>query len=161
MLFRSMALERLSPDYRFTTRVLREASGDLVLVGSGDPSMSGRAFPYQKDAKPGPPLAAIEELANQIAAHGVRRIDGDIVGDDRWFPWDPYPASWTEDDTVRDYGAPVSALTLNDNVIRLAIVAGAHAGDPAAISLAPALEYLTFDNRVVTGARGKIGRAHV
>lgn len=150
----AVALERLGQDYRFTTRVLREASGDVVLAGSGDPSLSGRVFPYQKDARPGPGLAAIEDLADQIAARGIRRIDGDIVGDDRWFPWDPYPASWTEDDTIRDYGAAVSALTVNDNVIRVSIVAGARAGDPTALVLAPALEYLTFDNRVVTAARG-------
>ncbi len=150
----AVALERLGQDYRFTTRVLREASGDIVLAGSGDPSLSGRVFPYQKDARPGPGLAAIEDLADQIAARGIRRIDGDIVGDDRWFPWDPYPASWTEDDTIRDYGAAVSALTVNDNVIRVSIVPGARAGDPTALVLAPALEYLTFDNRVVTVARG-------
>ena len=148
------ALERLGPDHRFTTRVVRETAGDVVLIGAGDPSMSGRVFPYQKDARLGPPLAAIEELASQIAARGIQRIDGDIVGDDRWFPWDPYPSSWTEDDTVRDYGAPVSALTLNDNVIRVVIAAGARAGDPAVVTLTPALEYLTFDNRVETGSRG-------
>ncbi len=107
----ALALERLRPDYRFTTRVVREASGDLVLVGSGDPSLSGRAFPYSKESRAIPPLQAIEQLADAIAAHGVQRIDGDIVGDDRLFPWDPYPASWTEDDTLRDFGAPVSALT--------------------------------------------------
>jgi D-alanyl-D-alanine carboxypeptidase/D-alanyl-D-alanine-endopeptidase (penicillin-binding protein 4) len=149
----AVALERLGQDYRFTTRVIREAAGDLVLVGSGDPSLSGRLFPYQKDARPGPALAAIEDLADQIVAHGVRRIDGDIVGDDRWFPWDPYPASWTEDDTVRDHGAAVSALTFNDNVVAVSIAPGAQAGDPAVLSLAPAIEYLTFDNRVVTGSR--------
>jgi serine-type D-Ala-D-Ala carboxypeptidase/endopeptidase (penicillin-binding protein 4) len=149
----AVALERLGQDYRFTTRVIREAAGDLVLIGSGDPSLSGRVFPYQKDARPRPALAAIEDLADQIAAHGVRRIDGDIVGDDRWFPWDPYPASWTEDDTIRDYGAAVSALTFNDNVVAVAITSGTQAGDPAVLSLAPVLEYLTFDNRVATGPR--------
>jgi D-alanyl-D-alanine carboxypeptidase/D-alanyl-D-alanine-endopeptidase (penicillin-binding protein 4) len=150
----AVALERLGQDYRFTTRVIREAAGDVVLVGSGDPSLSGRVFPYQKDGHAGPPLAPIEELADQIVAHGIRRIDGDIVGDDRWFPWDPYPPSWTEDDTVRDYGAAVSALTVNDNVMKVTIRPGARAGEPAVVSLSPALEYLTFDNRVVTGARG-------
>jgi serine-type D-Ala-D-Ala carboxypeptidase/endopeptidase (penicillin-binding protein 4) len=155
----AVALERLGPEYRFTTRVVREASGDVVLVGSGDPSLSGRVFPYQKDARPGQPLAAIEDLADQIAIRGIRRIDGDIVGDDRWFPWDPYPPSWTEDDTVRDYGAAVSALTINDNVVRVSLAPGARAGEPAVVSLTPALEYLTIDNRIVTAPRG--GRAEV
>ncbi|MDP8989439.1 MAG: D-alanyl-D-alanine carboxypeptidase/D-alanyl-D-alanine-endopeptidase [Acidobacteriota bacterium] len=142
-----LALERLHPDYRFTTRVVREASGDVVLVGSGDPSLSGRAYPYNKEQRAGPPLQAIEQLADAIAAHGVQRIDGDIVGDDRLFPWDPYPASWTEDDTLRDYGAPVSALSVNDNTVTISV-------SPAALAISPEFEYLTIDNRVRTTARG-------
>ena len=54
----ALALERLRPDYRFTTRVVREASGDVVLVGSGDPSLSGRVFPYQQGAARRPPIAS-------------------------------------------------------------------------------------------------------
>jgi D-alanyl-D-alanine carboxypeptidase/D-alanyl-D-alanine-endopeptidase (penicillin-binding protein 4) len=150
----ALALERLGLNYRFTTRVMREASGNVVLAGSGDPSLSGRVFPYQKDGRAGPPLAAIEDLAEQIAARGIRRIDGDIVGDDGLFPWDPYPPSWTQDDTIRDFGAPVSALTVNDNVVTVSIASGTRAGDPAVLSVSPPLEYLTFDNRVLTASRG-------
>ncbi|HSR09661.1 MAG TPA: D-alanyl-D-alanine carboxypeptidase/D-alanyl-D-alanine-endopeptidase [Bryobacteraceae bacterium] len=149
----ALALERLRPDYRFTTRVVREASGNVVLVGSGDPSLSARAFPYNKEQPPAPPLQAIEQLADAIAAHGVERIDGDIVGDDRLFPWDPYPPSWTEDDTLRDYGAPVSALSLDDNTVTVSI-------SPATLTLAPAFEYLTIDNRVRTAARGTESAVH-
>src|SRR6266849_11208723 len=142
----ALALLRLGPDYRFVTRLVREPSGDLVLVGSGDPSLSGRAFPYQKDAPSGPPLQAIEDLAEQAVANGVHRIDGDIAGDDRLYPWDPYPPSWTQDDALRDYGAPVSALTVSDNVVTISIAPGVRAGDPASLSLQPALEYFTIDN---------------
>src|ERR1700689_4282635 len=52
----ALALLRLGPEYRFVTQVVREGGGDLVLVGSGDPSLSGRVFPYQKDAGFGPAL---------------------------------------------------------------------------------------------------------
>ena len=56
------ALMRLGPDYRFTTRLVRESTGDLVLTGSGDPSFSGRVYPYAKDSGSGPPLRALEAL---------------------------------------------------------------------------------------------------
>jgi D-alanyl-D-alanine carboxypeptidase/D-alanyl-D-alanine-endopeptidase (penicillin-binding protein 4) len=150
----ALALDRLGADYRFLTRLVREPSGDLLLVGSGDPSLSGRVFPYQKDAPSGPPLQAIEDLAEQAVVSGVQRIDGDIVGDDRLYPWDPYPPSWTQDDALRDYGAPVSALTVSENVVTISIEPGVRAGEPASLSLQPALEYFTIDNRVLTGTRG-------
>jgi serine-type D-Ala-D-Ala carboxypeptidase/endopeptidase (penicillin-binding protein 4) len=150
----ALAMERLGPDYRFSTRVLLEPSGDLVLVGSGDPSLSGRVYPYKKDTPLGPPLDPIEDLAAQIVRRGIRRIDGDIVGDDRLFPWVPYPSSWSVDDTGRDYGAPVSALSLDDNAVAITIQPGSRPGEHASMSMSPSVEFLTIDHRVVTGPRG-------
>ena len=66
----ALALERLGPEYRLTTRLVRAPSGDLILVGGGDPSMSGRTYPYQKSAQTANPLQAIEELADQAVAAG-------------------------------------------------------------------------------------------
>src|SRR5512142_214942 len=66
----ALALERLGPDYRMTARLLRAPSGDLILVGGGDPSLSGRVYPYQKDAAAPNPLRAIEELADQALVAG-------------------------------------------------------------------------------------------
>jgi D-alanyl-D-alanine carboxypeptidase/D-alanyl-D-alanine-endopeptidase (penicillin-binding protein 4) len=154
----ALALERLGPEYRLTTRLVRARSGDLILVGGGDPSLSGRTYPYQKDAPATNPLQAIEELADQAVAAGIVRVDGDIVGDDQLYPWSPYPPSWTVDDVIGEDGAPVSALTVNDNVITLAIHPAARAGELAAISLEPALEYYAVDNRVLTVAGEKEGR---
>jgi D-alanyl-D-alanine carboxypeptidase/D-alanyl-D-alanine-endopeptidase (penicillin-binding protein 4) len=149
----ALALLRLGPEYRFTTQVIREG-GDLVLVGGGDPSLSGRVFPYQKDAASGPALKPIEDLADQIVTAGVRRVEGDIVGDDRLYPWAPYAPSWTQDDALRDFGAPVSALSINENALAVFIRPGALSGDTAELSLDPRLEYYAIDNRIVTVGRG-------
>jgi D-alanyl-D-alanine carboxypeptidase/D-alanyl-D-alanine-endopeptidase (penicillin-binding protein 4) len=154
----ALALERLGPDYRMTTRLVRAAPGDLILVGGGDPSLSGRTYPYQKGAPANDPLQAIEELADQAVAAGVQRVDGDIVGDDQLYPWAPYPPSWTVDDMIGEDGAPVSALTLNDNAVTLAIRPAARAGDLAAVSFEPAIEYYAVDNRVLTVAGEKEAR---
>jgi len=149
-----LALEKLGAGYRFTTKVLLGPSGDLVLVGSGDPSLSGRIYPYTRDARPGPPLDAIEDLAAQIVKRGIVRIEGDVVGDDGLYPWVPYPQSWSMDDSENEYGAPVSALTLDDNTVAIAISPGLRVGEHAGMTLSPAIEFLTIDHRVVTGARG-------
>jgi D-alanyl-D-alanine carboxypeptidase/D-alanyl-D-alanine-endopeptidase (penicillin-binding protein 4) len=157
----ALALLRLGPNYRFTTRLVREQSGDVVLIGSGDPSFSGRVYPYAKDSGSGPPLRALEALADRAVAAGLTRVDGDIVGDDRLYPYAPYPPSWTEDDKIREYGAPVSALTLNDSNITVTVQPGAEEGDPAQISLNPAIEYYAIDNRIVTVAKGAEARIRI
>ena len=157
----ALAMLRLGPDYRFTTRLVREPAGDLVLIGSGDPSLSGRVYPYTKDSGSGAPLRTLEALVDRAIASGLTRVDGDVVGDDRLYPWAPYPPSWTEDDMMREYGAPVSALTLNDNSIALTIRPGDEEGDAARLSLSPAIEYYAIDNRIVTVAKGGEARIRI
>jgi serine-type D-Ala-D-Ala carboxypeptidase/endopeptidase (penicillin-binding protein 4) len=159
----SLALTRLGPDFTFQTRVMAAVApdasgvidGDLRLVGGGDPNLSARAIPYRVGASSGDPLAALSDLAGQIAAAGITRINGDIVGDDRWYVWEPFGAGWGIDDPLFEYGAPISALTLNDNAFTLHIRPGANEGDLAALELNPPVEYYTIDNRIRTTAGGE------
>jgi D-alanyl-D-alanine carboxypeptidase/D-alanyl-D-alanine-endopeptidase (penicillin-binding protein 4) len=112
--------------------------GDVTLVGAGDASMSGRTYPYDgRTERPNPPLGALEALADQVQHRGVRRIEGNIVGDDTAFPWEPYGSGWAWDDLDWGYGAPASALTVNDNVLYLAVTPGARPGDPLTFSWNP------------------------
>ena len=158
----ALALDRLGPDFRFHTRVLAAAppdsegriEGPVRLMGGGDPNLSARSVPYRNGPTTGNPLAAIEDLAAQIVAHGVTRIEGGIIGDDTWYVWEPYPAGWAVDDVEYDYGAPVSALTINDNALSLTVHPAAQAGGLAEISLAPPLEYYVIDNRLRTVEAG-------
>jgi D-alanyl-D-alanine carboxypeptidase/D-alanyl-D-alanine-endopeptidase (penicillin-binding protein 4) len=159
----ALALSRLGPGYRFVTTITADQRpdargilhGDLRLVGGGDPTLSARVYPYDKDAKPGDPLVAMDELARQLGDAGVRRIEGDIIGDDTAYVHTPYPQGWTVDDSLYDYGAPVSALVFNDNTVSLAIRPGDRVGDPALLSLSPPSPEFLLDNRVRTGERGQ------
>jgi len=158
----ALALARLGPDFTFQTRIVADSPPDaegrihgaVRLVGGGDPNLSARAIPYRMGPVTGNPLAAIEELADQVAARGVKRVDGDIIGDDTWYVWQPYAEGWSIDDPQSDDGPPVSALTINDNVFTLRIRPGARAGDLAALELNPPVEYYRLDNRIRTVAAG-------
>ena len=156
----ALALSRLGPDYRFRTRILVASlpglsgrlAGSLVLEGGGDPNLSGRVLPYDVEATPADPLTPIEELADQIVRAGVRRIDGDIIGDDTAFAWNPYGEGWGVDDPLWEYGAAVSAISLNDNTIRLSILSG----DPPRVLLSPPIDYFQIDNRLRLGKPQRI-----
>jgi D-alanyl-D-alanine carboxypeptidase/D-alanyl-D-alanine-endopeptidase (penicillin-binding protein 4) len=136
------AMALLGPGKTFETRIYGrmdatgEVKGDLVLVGGGDPSFGSNDLPYQEpgdktsDAAPKSlgSLSDLAALADQLVAKGVKRVTGDVVGDDTLFPWEPYGESWAVDDLVWGYGAPVSALSIADNEMKLTIPAGTITG---------------------------------
>ncbi len=156
------ALTKLGPDYVFRTTVESDSQPDaegkvnnLILVGRGDPNISGRVLPYQYDSKPTSPAdAVLRQLAEQVAAQGVREVTGDIIADDRYFIYEPYSHDWAADDLQWGYGAPVTALAFNDNSLTVHFRPGAKQGDPALVSLDPLAEYYRLDNRLETSAPG-------
>jgi D-alanyl-D-alanine carboxypeptidase/D-alanyl-D-alanine-endopeptidase (penicillin-binding protein 4) len=133
----SAALALIGPQYKFQTTVETSGTvdkygrltGDVVLVGRGDPNLSGRELPYNMQTiRELPPDQVLEELADQLVQKGVKYIDGDVVGDDSFYAFQRYGEGWSQEDLVSQWGAPVSALTINDNVIFLHILPGDRPG---------------------------------
>lgn len=166
VLTESTALALLGPGYRFTTNVYRSEqidaagtlNGDIVLRAAGDPNLSNRIQPdgtlaFENEdhayggspdtqAVPGDPLAVLRDFAKQIAAHGVKRVTGQVIVDDSMFP-----------DTTQELGTGtnVAPIVVNDNVIDVTISPGAKAGDPVRTSVSPATAYVAFTNLATTG----------
>lgn len=169
LLTTAAALNMAGPDYRVHTTVETSGKldaqgrlvGDLVIVGRGDANISGRVLPYQKKTeRTSPPTQVLEELADQLVQKGVKAVDGDVVGDDTLYSAERYGEGWSYDDLQWLDGAPVSALTFNDNVVFIKIHPGEKAGDQALVTMDPENSYYELDNRVVTSAAGvarKIG----
>jgi serine-type D-Ala-D-Ala carboxypeptidase/endopeptidase (penicillin-binding protein 4) len=157
------ALAIAGPEYRFRTTVEAEGRidshgrllGDLAIMGRGDPNISGRALPYALKTQRTPPHTQIlEEMADQVARSGLKMVDGDLIGDDTYYAFERYAEGWAVDDMQWVDGAPVSALTFNDNVVFVNIQPGEQPGDRALITAEPETGYYELDNRVVTSAAG-------
>jgi D-alanyl-D-alanine carboxypeptidase/D-alanyl-D-alanine-endopeptidase (penicillin-binding protein 4) len=157
-------LALIGPAYQFRTTVetsgvvdkYGRVNGDLVLVGRGDPNLSGRILPYTypRPERTLSPEWVLQDLADQLVKKGVKFVDGNIVGDDSYFAFERYGQGWSQEDVFWDYGAPVSALTLNDNTIFLTVHPGAHPGDRAFIQIEPFASYFQIDNRAFTTPAG-------
>ncbi len=169
------AMALLGPQKTFTTRVFGNydpahgaVSGDLTLLGGGDANFGAGDLPYRSPASISaqpqmraaaspPPLADLVSLADQVVAKGVKRITGDIVGDDTLFPYQPYAESWAQDDQIWGYGAPVSALTIDNNELKLVVTPlqtlapeGGSGVNAASVELEQNVPYYQMDAQVST-----------
>ena len=157
----ALALAKLGPDYKFHTTLETRGmispegklSGDLILVGRGDPNLSNRKFPFDlKEEFDGPPEKALAELADGLVARGVKEIAGDVIGDDSYFPRERYPNGWEIDDMVWEYGAAISAIVVDDNTVALTLKPGERMGDPVQATVAPLTPDFALQNDVTTSA---------
>jgi D-alanyl-D-alanine carboxypeptidase/D-alanyl-D-alanine-endopeptidase (penicillin-binding protein 4) len=113
----AVALDLLGADYRWRTSVYAAAapdakgvvSGDLVLYGRGAPDLTSRS----NKEKP----SSLAQLADALYERGVRRIRGDIIGDESYFRGEPLGDGWLWNDVQWYFGAEPSALSIDDNEV--------------------------------------------
>ena len=150
----ALAFEELGPQHTFSTDVLVDGKlvnglldGNLVLRGDGDPSLSSRWIRGGPDA----PMAM---LARFTAGAGLKRVTGDIVADASAFESRRIPEGWLARYAGAGYAAPFSALSLNENIIIVAIAPG-RSGAPAVVTLEPETRGIKITSTVRTvGGRG-------
>ena len=146
----ALALDVLGPDFRIRTSLLSHSppdasgklTGDLAIFGRGDPTFAAR---FQDDAY----TNLLRRVIEAVRDAGIKRIEGDLIGDNTFFTGSPFGSSWTWDDLQYYYGAEVSALSYQDNVIDLFLKPAA-VGAPCGISLKPETTYLELINRTRT-----------
>lgn len=159
LLTTAAALHYLGPGYRFRTFLLADGpitdgvlQGDLVIYGTGDPSIAERFF--------GTRTAVFERFADALVEAGVHRITGDVLGDGSFLPGPGIPSGWSGESLNDWYAAPATALSFNENVIRLRVRAET-AGSPPSVETIPEDEGIPIANEAVTSPRGTRNRLAV
>lgn len=145
------AAEAVGWDYTYETTLQATGTirdgvliGDLLAVGSGDPTIGGRAG---------------EDLSRWVAAvqaAGIHRIEGRIIGDDDAIE-EPRPQlAWAWDDLGYTSGALFGALNFAENRLTVTVTPGPAPGTPSALGVDPLAAARPLANRVVTGAMGTV-----
>ena len=148
----SAALEKLGPDFRYRTFYTNGTidsngtlHGDLVLVGRGDPNLTD---PYgELFEKP-----AMLELAQEVKSLGISHIQGDIIGDDSYFDSDSPVKGWTALALRSLYGAPINALSVNNNVLWVHAQPTKY-NQKVIVGVEPQTSYFKIRNQAKTGSR--------
>jgi D-alanyl-D-alanine carboxypeptidase/D-alanyl-D-alanine-endopeptidase (penicillin-binding protein 4) len=153
LLTTAAALTELGPDFRFETRVLTRGgwgegvlAGDLAIVGSGDPNLSGRF-------SNGDAFAVFRPWARALAARGVRRVEGELLLVNGIFEEPRVHPDWPRDQLTTWYEAPVDALSFSDNCVLVRVRPGRSVGAAAVVETVPRLDYFRIRSSARTGSR--------
>ncbi len=139
----------LGPDYVYETNIFANGiinkgilQGDLIIQGTGDPTISNRFIS-------GNPTIIFEKWVDSLLALGIKKIDGNLLGDDSFFDNIGLGKGWFWDNESLWFSAPSGALSFNDNIIEIKIIPS-QINFPAKIELTPQTNYVTIISKVIT-----------
>jgi serine-type D-Ala-D-Ala carboxypeptidase/endopeptidase (penicillin-binding protein 4) len=153
LLTSAAAMDALDPDFHYTTYLLADGDiaegvlhGDLVLYGTGDPTLS--------EAEEGIRPAPFQEMARTLKALGIRRVNGDLVGDASLFRGPSRAPGWNPNDFNDSFAAPAAALAFTENLFVVEVAPGRSPGDRPRVRLLPegATAEVVNEVRTVSGA---------
>lgn len=152
----ALAMHSLGPDYRYGTSIGYSGTiedgtlrGDLYIIGGGDPTIGS-------DNPIATPLDTLfREWMGMISGTGISHIEGNIIGDGRFFSgMDGHP-TWEVCDAGTYYGTGTSGLSFYENVQDFNVSAGEKPGDPVNIEPGyPETPWMEFIYSCTTGKPG-------
>ncbi|NIR34818.1 MAG: D-alanyl-D-alanine carboxypeptidase/D-alanyl-D-alanine-endopeptidase, partial [Gemmatimonadetes bacterium] len=132
ILVTATAMSLLGPDHRFRTEVWATGAvddgsldGDLVLVGSGDPSLSDRFWDSGTHA--------LEALADSVRASGLTYVAGSAFVDASAWDSTTVGPTWEVEDLRYSYGSTGGAFAMDEGRVEAVVSSGPGVGDTAAV----------------------------
>jgi len=148
------ALYNLGDEYKLETCLYaigqvenKVLKGSLVVKGAGDPSLS-------KIFNEANPLKPLEDIAKALLNAGITRVEGALVIDDTVFDREFLPTGWPQDQLNCSYCAPVSGVSLMDNLVWLSITPANRIGVNAALSIFPVGAPFQIIGKISTTRKG-------
>ncbi len=150
----AVALDVLGADFRWRTSVCAteqpdangRISGDLILYGRGAPDFVSRS----KDENRG----SLAKLVDDLYERGLRRIEGNVIGDESYFRGDPLGEGWQWTDLQWYFAAEASALSINGNEVSVNLVPSQKTDGPSEAKTSEPTGYVNVQNQMVTGKHG-------
>lgn len=156
------ALHVLGPDYTYKTSLYATGrqegnrwNGDLLVRGSGDPSISG-------EFSDGNAFFLFEKWRELLQSMGIEQIDGNLIGNESYFDDIPYPRGWEWDDLTYYYAPEINALSFNNNAVDLEVLADGPVGSTPNIQWFPFnTPYVEFINeQMITPAQASYDESY-
>ncbi len=122
--------------------------GDLILNGTGDPTLGSDRYPQSK------PEILLRRWVSVIQQAGIKQIEGRVITDDLLFGTQTIPQGWIWQDIGNYYGAGSSSVCWNENQFDIVFQAGKPREPTKFVRTEPKVDYLKIINEVKTGEAG-------
>jgi D-alanyl-D-alanine carboxypeptidase/D-alanyl-D-alanine-endopeptidase (penicillin-binding protein 4) len=145
------AIDLLHPEFEITTTVYIRGNvdpsgtltGDIKIVGHGDPTIGGRFHD-------GHATAVIDEWANDLKSVGIKAVEGDLIFEYGYMDAEYIHPTWPTDQLINWYEAPVSAFSMQEGCVEVRVTPS-RPGKPCVVQLEPSTNYVNVQSSCVTG----------
>ena len=161
----AMALEVLVKDFQFQTHLEHDGSidaqgvlhGNLYIKGYGDPTLGSHHFKAAEKME-----VVLKKWVQAVEAHGIKKVEGKIIGDASHFSGAPCAASWPWEDLGNYYGAGAWGLNLQENLYFLHLQQKRKLGEtPGILKIEPPIPNLLLLNELKSAEMGSGDQAYI
>jgi D-alanyl-D-alanine carboxypeptidase/D-alanyl-D-alanine-endopeptidase (penicillin-binding protein 4) len=149
----AVALDLLGPDFRWRTSVYSDKPADAAGTINGDLVLYGRGAPDLVSLTTTDNGNSLEALAQMLVQRGVKRVRGNVVGDESYFRGQATGDGWQWNDLQWYYGAEASALSINANAVEIGITSASKSGDKPSVTVRDDTGYFEITNNLATSDR--------